>query len=61
MNVGLIVLVLFTGFTKAASTTKGWQFNDKLVVPSMGTKLAEMRAEGKKTTADNSPQVLPGS
>lgn len=60
MNVDLIVLVLFTGFTKAA-TTKGWQFNDKLVVPSMGTKLAEIRAEGKKTTADNSPQVLPGS
>lgn len=58
MNVDSIVFVSFTAFTKATATSKGWDYNEKLVVLSMGTKLAEMRAEaGKKnTTADHSLQ-----
>lgn len=61
MNVDSIVFVLFTGFTKVTSTSKEWQFNEKLVVPSMGTKLAQMRAEGKKNSAERLPQDPQGT
>ncbi|XP_049267733.1 uncharacterized protein LOC125756819 [Rhipicephalus sanguineus] len=35
-------------YTKAAAAAKGWDYAEKLVVPSMGTKLAELRSEEKK-------------
>ncbi|XP_075724116.1 uncharacterized protein LOC119183488 [Rhipicephalus microplus] len=36
-------------YTKSTAIGKGWDFSEKLLVPSMGTKLAELRAEGKKS------------
>ncbi|XP_075723975.1 uncharacterized protein LOC119167955 [Rhipicephalus microplus] len=35
-------------YTKSTATGKGWECSEKLLVPSMGTKLAELRAEEKK-------------
>ncbi|KAH7968482.1 hypothetical protein HPB52_008930 [Rhipicephalus sanguineus] len=35
-------------YTKAAAAAKCWEHAEKLVVPSIATKLAELRSEGKK-------------
>ncbi|XP_075736247.1 uncharacterized protein LOC142761716 isoform X2 [Rhipicephalus microplus] len=34
-------------YTKSTARGKGWECSEKLLVPSMGTKLAELRAEEK--------------
>ncbi|KAL3203529.1 hypothetical protein MRX96_011901 [Rhipicephalus microplus] len=40
-------------YTKSTANGKGWDCSEKLLVPSMGTKLAELRAEEKKMRCSN--------
>ncbi|XP_075732933.1 uncharacterized protein LOC142775422, partial [Rhipicephalus microplus] len=40
-------------YTKSTAKGKGWECSEKLLVPSMATKLAELRAEEKKMRSSN--------
>lgn len=54
-NMCLLLLVSFTAYTKDMAQKKGWEYSEKIILLSMGTKLSELRSEMKKQQ-----QVPPG-